>query len=144
MKLAPTEIVAGYPTTVWHQLSGAVKRVWKDLFNKEGVELSKNLIVRTIDKMRDDVDMECIFEDELLEELNKCGVSATDIAWLKERYPMIVNTIHDLEDLLEDRTPDPPGAKNRLEGVQASVEEIINQQAAVHAQLDLLIRMATV
>jgi len=145
VKLCPTEVIAGHPTTVPHQLGGAIRRIWKDLFHKEPVEhLRKEHIVRTIDKLHEDIDMECILEEELLEAISKYGVSVDDINWLKHRYPMIVNTIHDLEDLMEDRTPNPPGAKSRLEAVAGNVEDAINAQAAVHAQLDLLIRMATV
>ena len=47
-------------------------------------------------------------------------------------------------NLLPKRTPPAHGAKKMVQQLAESFEEVTNRQAAIHAKLDLLIRMATV
>lgn len=144
--LTPSEALEGFPTTLGHQLyRGATQRAAHVMGTNKG-ELSKGTINAMLKVLPDTFDQECASAAELLKaaEARNLPLNDDNIKWIIERYPCIINSSEDLENLLLDRTPAPPGARKRLEMLSDGVEDVVNRQASIHAKLDLLIRMATV
>mmetsp|Transcript_11245 Transcript_11245/g.17677 ORF Transcript_11245/g.17677 Transcript_11245/m.17677 type:complete len:324 (-) Transcript_11245:106-1077(-) len=142
--LCPSEAIKGSPTSVIHQISSGVKHRVTRLFGRRHAHMLKGEVVKFINQLPEDTDKDIISERELVAIGEPLGMTLDKVRFLQERYPFIVNTMDDLESYLEERMPPPTGSKKMLEGVAASVETVIHTQAAIHAKLDLLIRMASV
>jgi len=144
--LTPSESLDGHPTTIWHQISrGSHQRARRWMGSTQG-EMEKGEIAEILRMLPASFDTECASPAELyrVAEMNKLPLHDDNIKWIVERYPCIINSTEDLETLLFNRSPAPPGAKKRLESMSDAVEDVVNRQASIHAKLDLLIRMATI
>jgi len=142
--LCPSEAVAGKPTPILQQISrGFMRRFGRILRKEKNVERKKEDILSMIVKLPTWIDRDCCSVGDLADVAGPLGFTRESVMWLTTRYPVVVNNEATLKLLLQKRTPPPPTALQQLEHVTASVEELVNTQAGIHAKLDLLIRMAT-
>ena len=146
MVLAPSEIMAGAPTGLMHQMqAGLSKRFQKMTGNKlRAATLEKYEIAKLLNLLPESWDSQCSTAAELQKAAEFAGLPFNDhnIKWMIERYPCIINNMDDLGELLLDRVPPPPGNRKRLEDLTETMENVVNRQASIHAKLDLLVRMA--
>jgi hypothetical protein len=143
--LCPSEAVARKPIPIMVQIRRGTGRRIGRLFRKErNVERRKEDIITLCEKLPKWLDRDCCSVGDLADIAGPLGFTRESILWLTERYPVIINTRDILEDLLKQRTPAQPTVEQQVEHVTASVEELVNTQAGIHAKLDLLIKMATV
>uniref|UniRef100_A0A6U2DAR5 Uncharacterized protein n=2 Tax=Hemiselmis andersenii TaxID=464988 RepID=A0A6U2DAR5_HEMAN len=142
--LCPSEALAGKPTPILQQISrGLMRRFGRVLRKEKNVERQKADILTMILKLPQWIDRDCCSVGDLADVAGPLGFTRESIMWLTTRYPVVVNNEATLKQLLAKRTPPPPTVAQQLEHVTASVEELVNTQAGIHAKLDLLIRMAT-
>lgn len=142
--LCPSEAVARKPIPILVQIQrGVIRRMGRILRKERNVERRKLDIIVLCEKLPKWIDRDCCSLGDLADIAGPLGFTRESILWIAQRYPVIVNSRDTLEDLLKQRTPAQPTVEQQVEHVTASIEELVNTQAGIHAKLDLLIKMAT-
>jgi len=145
--LSPSEGWRGQPTSVWHQMKrGVFYRIKHAVQGMPPDSMTKHQIQKYCEGLPgpSHIDWDVISIKDLISMSRPLGVTRENLYWMMDRYPFICNTSEDLEHYLEERTPPSMGTKKNLEALGASIEDLINMQAIIHAKFDLLVRMATV